>query len=61
MVFGQKIAPLVVLLALGGLALPNDPSVRLHERLGFRKAGHMREAGWKFGRWIDVGFWELLL
>ena len=48
-------------LALSGLALPNDPSVRLHERLGFRKAGHMREAGWKFGRWIDVGFWELLL
>jgi L-amino acid N-acyltransferase YncA len=48
-------------LALGGLALPNEPSVRLHESLGFTKAGHMREAGWKFGRWIDVGFWELLL
>jgi L-amino acid N-acyltransferase YncA len=48
-------------LALGGLALPNDPSVRLHERLGFRKVGHMHEAGWKFDRWIDVGFWELLL
>jgi phosphinothricin acetyltransferase len=48
-------------LALGGLALPNEASVRLHERLGFKKSGHMREAGWKFGRWIDVGFWELLL
>lgn len=48
-------------LVLGGLALPNEASVRLHERLGFRKAGHMREAGRKFGRWIDVGFWELLL
>ncbi len=48
-------------LALGGLALPNDPSVRLHERLGFRKVGHMHEAGRKFGHWIDVGFWELLL
>ncbi|MCE1204245.1 MAG: N-acetyltransferase family protein [Holophagaceae bacterium] len=48
-------------LALGGLALPNEASVRLHEKLGFRKAGHMREAGRKFGRWIDVGFWELLL
>ncbi|WP_306591034.1 arsinothricin resistance N-acetyltransferase ArsN1 family B [Geothrix sp. 21YS21S-4] len=47
--------------ALGCLALPNDPSVRLHERLGFRKAGHMREAGRKFDRWVDVGFWELLL
>jgi len=48
-------------LVLGGVALPNDVSVRLHERLGFRKVGHMREAGRKFDRWIDVGFWELLL
>jgi len=48
-------------LVLGGLALPNEASVRLHEKLGFRKAGHMREAGRKFDRWIDVGFWELLL
>jgi phosphinothricin acetyltransferase len=48
-------------LVLGGLALPNEASVRLHEKLGFRKAGHMREAGRKFDRWIDVAFWELLL
>ena len=48
-------------LVLGCLALPNEPSVRLHEALGFRKVGHMREAGWKFGTWVDVGFWELLL
>jgi len=48
-------------LALGGLALPNAASVALHEKLGFRKVAHMREAGRKFDRWIDVGFWELLL
>jgi phosphinothricin acetyltransferase len=47
--------------ALGCLGLPNEPSVRLHEKLGFRKAGHMTEAGWKFGAWADVGFWELML
>ena len=47
--------------ALGCLALPNVPSVALHEKLGFTKAGHMREAGRKFDRWVDVGFWELLL
>lgn len=47
--------------ALGCLALPNDPSIRLHEKLGFRKVGHMSEAGWKFGAWVDVGFWELHL
>lgn len=48
-------------LVLGGLALPNKASVALHERLGFQKVGHMREAGWKFGAWVDVGFWERLL
>ena len=47
--------------ALGCLALPNEPSVRLHEKLGFQKVGHMKEAGWKFGTWVDVGFWERML
>lgn len=47
--------------ALGGIALPNEPSIRLHEKLGFRKVGHMAEAGCKFGAWVDVGFWELML
>ena len=47
--------------ALGCLSLPNEPSVRLHEKLGFQKVGHMREAGWKFGAWVDVGFWERML
>ena len=47
--------------ALGCLALPNEPSVCLHEKLGFQKVGHMKEAGWKFDTWVDVGFWERLL
>lgn len=47
--------------ALGCLSLPNEPSVRLHEKLGFKKVGHMTEAGWKFGAWVDVGFWERML
>jgi phosphinothricin acetyltransferase len=42
------------------IALPNDASVRLHERFGFVKAGELREAGRKFDRWIDVGYWQLL-
>jgi len=46
---------------LGCLVLPNEPSVGLHESLGFAKVGHMKEAGWKFERWVDVGFWELML
>lgn len=47
--------------AIAGISLPNEESVRLHESLGFRKAAHFHEVGFKFGQWIDVGFWELLL
>jgi L-amino acid N-acyltransferase YncA len=45
----------------GGIALPNASSVALHEKLGFRQCGHLREVGRKFDRWIDVGYWQLLL
>jgi len=47
--------------AAGGIALPNDASVALHEKLGFRKVAHFGEVGRKFDRWIDVGYWQLLL
>lgn len=46
---------------IGGISLPNDASVRLHEALGFRKIGHFEEVGYKFDRWIDVGYWQLTL
>ena len=46
---------------IGGIALPNPASIALHERLGFRKVAHFEQVGWKFGRWIDVGYWQLLL
>ena len=44
--------------AIGVIALPNDHSIRLHESIGFKRAGVMREVGYKDGRWIDVGFWQ---
>lgn len=47
--------------AIGGIALPNDASVRLHEKLGFRKVAHFPEVGFKFGRWVDVGYWQVIL
>ena len=40
------------------IALPNDPSVRLHERHGFVQVGRIVEAGYKHGAWHDVGFWQ---
>jgi len=46
---------------IGGIALPNEASVALHEKLGFEKIGQFREVGWKFEKWIDVGYWELIL
>ncbi|MEG3177405.1 N-acetyltransferase family protein [Sphingomonas sp. RB3P16] len=44
--------------AIGVIALPNDHSIRLHESVGFKRAGFFREAGYKDGRWIDVGYWH---
>jgi L-amino acid N-acyltransferase YncA len=46
---------------IGGIAQPNEASVALHERLGFEKVAHFKRVGRKFGRWIDVGYWELQL
>jgi phosphinothricin acetyltransferase len=46
---------------LAGIALPNPASVALHERLSFVPAGVLREVGRKFDRWVDVGYWVLLL
>jgi phosphinothricin acetyltransferase len=47
--------------AVAVIALPNDPSVRLHERHGFVRAGGLVEAGYKRGVWHDVGFWQCSL
>ncbi len=46
---------------IGILALPNPASVRLHEKLGFQPVGQIQDAGFKFNRWIDVGYWQLML
>jgi len=39
----------------------NEGSLRLHRRLGFEPAGLLPEVGTKFGRWLDLAFWLLLL
>lgn len=46
---------------IGGISLPNKASVALHERLGFTKVAQFREVGFKFGKWVDVGYWQLVL
>jgi len=47
--------------AVACIALPHPASVALHEKLGFAKVGHFSGVGFKFGRWIDVGYWQLPL
>src|SRR4029453_6018950 len=47
--------------AMGGIALPNDASIALHEKFGFKKVAHFDQVGFKFNRWIDVGYWQLIL
>ena len=44
--------------AIGGITLPNAASVALHESLGFKKVAHFSEVGYKFERWLDVGYWQ---
>jgi len=44
---------------MGGISLPNSASQKLHEALGFKKVAHFEQVGWKFKKWIDVGYWEL--
>jgi len=46
---------------MSGIALPNGRSVALHEKFGFKKIGHFEEVGFKFNKWHDVGYWELIL
>ncbi|HUF47514.1 MAG TPA: GNAT family N-acetyltransferase [Vicinamibacterales bacterium] len=43
---------------IAGIALPNDGSIALHEKFGLRKVAHFAEVGFKFGRWVDVGYWQ---
>jgi len=46
---------------LAAITLPNERSVAIHEKFGFEKIAHFREVGFKFGQWIDVGYWEKIL
>ncbi len=44
---------------IAGIALPNESSVALHERMGFEKVAHFKSVGFKLGLWWDVGYWQL--
>lgn len=46
---------------VAGIALPNEKSQKIHEKIGFKKIAHFEEIGRKCDRWIDVGYWEYKL
>jgi L-amino acid N-acyltransferase YncA len=46
---------------IAGIDATNGVSIRLHESFGFEEVAHFRQVGYKFGRWLDLKFMELLL
>lgn len=46
---------------IGGIEATNTSSIALHESLGFTHAGTIHQAGYKFGRWLDLRFYQLVL
>ncbi|MEO8153525.1 MAG: N-acetyltransferase family protein [Rhizobacter sp.] len=46
---------------IGGIDVGNAASIALHLSLGFEHAGTIRQAGFKFGRWLDLGFYQRIL
>ena len=46
---------------LAGIDASNEASIRLHEQLGFKEVAHFKEVGYKFDRWLDLKFHQLIL
>lgn len=46
---------------IGGVDATNSTSISLHEKLGFFHAGTIKHAGFKFNRWLDLSFYQLIL
>ena len=46
---------------IAGIDAMNEPSIKLHEKHGFMHAGTIRACGFKFGRWLDLAFYQLVL
>ncbi|MDR2807872.1 MAG: GNAT family N-acetyltransferase [Spirochaetaceae bacterium] len=46
---------------VSAITLPNERSIALHEKFGFKAIARFNEIGFKMDRWLDVGYWELIL
>ena len=48
-------------IVVGGIDADNAVSIQLHEKMGFEYAGTIKHAGYKFGKWLDLTFYQLIL
>lgn len=55
----EKLKEMGFRMLIGCISLPNPESIKLHEKLGFKKMGQLNQMGYKMDRWIDVGYWQL--
>jgi len=46
---------------VGGIDAANSVSIRMHEKAGFKRCGRIEQAGFKFGKWLDLCFYQLIL
>jgi len=46
---------------IAGISADNEISIKLHQSFGFKEVAHFKEVGYKFGRWLDLKFLELLI
>jgi L-amino acid N-acyltransferase len=46
---------------VAGIDAENEASIKLHEQFGFKEVAHFKQVGWKFDRWLDLKFLELIV
>ena len=46
---------------IAGISLPNVASIALHEKIGMKQVAEFKEIGYKLNRWVDTGYWQMIL
>jgi len=46
---------------VAGIDAENEVSIKLHQQFGFVEVAHFKEVGWKFDKWMDLKFLELIV
>jgi L-amino acid N-acyltransferase len=46
---------------IAGIDASNEASLKLHRHFGFEEVAHFKQVGWKFGRWLDLKFLQLIV